>query len=811
MILGEKIREYVKEYILDEIGKVDFDKGFSTLEMLLEITLKENRFNKRFGSKLGSIDFSEWDVELGFRLPEFFEKINTIVPDKNRSWEDMKNETERAYRIAFDYTQKFETSDAEKPKVTEDIYGSVFYVYLKECIENEVWIKNAFMDAIDFCGFATKIVEDEKVFFENRFVPLKWKSNDEEKFEFDLKEGVKFLGEPGAGKTTQMKKLYLDEAQEVLKKEGHQVFPIWISCIKLQENRTKIEDAVKEALKEVEHDKYYELLLSGNHISLYIDGFNEIIESSKEMEDYKDEILFEFIDDDNAYEYLEKLFVLMEKDIIESYTMDIDEDEEKLYEVINRYNIHLLVDNSKTYHPPVIYEEDPNSNNLMGFLEYENHNGVYTTDISLINSGSLLKANGGCLIVRMNSLASNGYSYYHLKKALMTNKVTYDASKSYLDILSINTLKPQPVPINVKVILIGDMDTYDALYNLDEDFSKLFPLRAEFYPIVDVNENAINYVNRAINNKIKENNLMPITEEGRNEIIKYLSRSASRKTKINIDTTEIDKVIILANYNAKKRNSLLIDGDDIRKFAYYKERIEEEYDKLYEESKIILSVTGEKIGVINGLSVLDTGYHSFGKPVRITCIAHKGNGRIIDIHKESKLSGKIHDKSINIIRGLVSNIINSYEDIPVDFYLNFEQSYGIIDGDSASVAEVLCILSALTKKPIKQNISITGSINQLGEVQAIGGVNEKIEGFFKVCKFIDDYKGKGVLIPSSNKDELILMPEVEKAIEDGDFHIYTMDTLDDAIETLILKENETIEEFYFILKEEIKKYRSKKE
>ena len=532
---------------------------------------------------------------------------------------------------------------------------------------------------------------------------------------------------------------------------------------------------------------------------------------TKEMEDYKDEVLFEFIDDDNAYEYLEKLFVLMEKDIIESYTMDIDEDEEKLYEVINKYNVHLLVDNSKTYHPPVIYEEDPNSNNLMGFLEYENHNGVYTTDISLINSGSLLKANGGCLIIRMNSLASNGYAYYHLKKALMTNKVTYDASKSYLDILSINTLKPQPVPINVKVILIGDMDTYDTLYNLDEDFSKLFPLRAEFYPIVDVNENAVNYVNRAINNKIKENNLMPITEEGRNEIIKYLSRSASRKTKINIDTTEIDKVIILANYNAKKRNSLLIDGDDIRKFAYYKERIEEEYDKLYEESKIILSVTGEKIGVINGLSVLDTGYHSFGKPVRITCIAHKGSGRIIDIHKESKLSGKIHDKSVNIIRGLVSNIINSYEDIPVDFYLNFEQSYGVIDGDSASVAEVLCILSALTKKPIKQNISITGSINQLGEVQAIGGVNEKIEGFFKVCKFIDDYKGKGVLIPSSNKDELILMPEVEKAIEDGDFHIYTMDTLDDAIETLILKENETIEEFYFILKEEIKKYRSKKE
>ncbi len=530
---------------------------------------------------------------------------------------------------------------------------------------------------------------------------------------------------------------------------------------------------------------------------------------TKEMEDYKDEILFKFIDDDNAYEYLEKLFILMEKDIIECYTMDIDEDEEKLYEVINRYNIHLLVDNSKTYNPPVIYEEDPSVNNLMGFLEYENHNGVYTTDISLINSGSLLKANGGCLIIRMNTLASNGYSYYHLKKALMTNKVTYDASKSYLDIISINTLKPQSIPIDVKVILIGDMETYDTLYSLDEDFSKLFPLRAEFYPIVDVNRNAVNYIKSAIDDKIKVNGLMQITDEGINEIIKYLSRSASRKTKINIDTTEIDKVIILANYNAKQRNSLLIEDKDIVNVVYYKERIEEEYDKLYEENKIILSVTGEKIGVINGLSVLDTGYHSFGKPVRITCIAHKGTGKIIDIHKESKLSGKIHEKSVNIIRGLISNIVNSYEDIPVDFYLNFEQSYGIIDGDSASVAEVICILSALTKRPINQRISVTGSINQLGEVQAIGGVNEKIEGFFKVCKFIDDYKDKGVLIPSSNKDELILMPEVEKAIEEGDFHIYTMDTLEDAIETLILKEEETIEEFYFGLKEEIKKYSTK--
>ncbi|MGG7144546.1 AAA family ATPase [Clostridium nigeriense] len=531
---------------------------------------------------------------------------------------------------------------------------------------------------------------------------------------------------------------------------------------------------------------------------------------TKEMEDLKDEILFQFIDDDNSYEYLEKLFLLLEKEIIECYSMDIDEDEEKLYEVINKFEIHLLVDNSMLHNPPIIYEEDPSINNLLGFLEYENHNGVYTTDIDLINSGSLLKANGGCLIIRMNALVSNGYSYYHLKKALMTNKITYDASKSYLDIISINPLKPQPIPINVKVILIGDMETYDTLYNLDEDFGRLFSLRAEFYPIVEANANVTNYVNKSIDSKIKDNNLMPITKEGRNEVIKYLSRSASRKTKVNVDTVEIDKIIILANDNAKKRRALLIDGEDIRKIAYAKERIEEEYDKLYEENKILISVTGSRVGVVNGLSVLDTGYHSFGKPVRITCVTHKGNGKIVDIHKESRLSGKIHEKSINILRGLLGNILGAYEDIPVDFYLSFEQSYGMIDGDSASVAETICMLSALTKRPINQNISVTGSINQLGEVQAIGGVNEKIEGFFRVCEFLESYKDKGVLIPSSNKDELILMPEVEKAIEDGDFHIYIMDTLEDAIETLILKDNESLEDFYISLNEELEKYKNKK-
>lgn len=528
---------------------------------------------------------------------------------------------------------------------------------------------------------------------------------------------------------------------------------------------------------------------------------------TKEMESVKDKVLFEFIDDDNAYEYLERLFILVEKEIINSYTMSLDEDEEKIYDAINRYNIHLLVDNSLVSFPPVIFEEDPSINNLMGFLEFENHNGVYKADVSLINSGSLLRANGGCLIVRMNTLASNGYAYYHLKKSLMTSKITYDISKAYYEVISINTLKPMPIPINVKVILIGDMETYDSLYSLDEDFGKLFQLRAEFYPIVEANDNVISYVERAISRKIDENLLLPISNEAIKEIIKYLARKANSKAKVNVDISEIDKLLILSNNVAKSKEQEIIDGNAIRAVVYSREKFEEEYDRLYKEDKILISVVGKKIGVINGLSVINNGYYSFGKPLRITCVSHKGTGKIIDIHKESRLSGKIHEKSINILKGLFNNIIDPYDDIPVDFYLSFEQAYGIIDGDSASVAEAICILSSISKRPIRQNIAVTGSINQLGEVQAIGGVNEKIEGFFRVCALLDGVKDKGVLIPSSNIDELILIPEVEEAIEARDFNIYSMNSLDDAIETLILNENETLEDFYINIKNEIYKYK----
>ncbi|SCJ97651.1 Lon protease [uncultured Clostridium sp.] len=528
------------------------------------------------------------------------------------------------------------------------------------------------------------------------------------------------------------------------------------------------------------------------------------------MEEYKDEALIEFITDDDSYEYLEKLFTSIEENIVECYTMSLEDDENEIYEVLNKYDVKVIVDNSKNFSPPVIFEEDPSLNNLIGTIEYENHNGVYTTDISLITAGSILKANEGCLILRLSSLATNPTSYYYLKKMLLSNTVSFDNNKSYMEFINVSGLKPASIPIKLKVILIGDYESYDILYNSDEDFKKLFPLKAEFSSVVEISDEVIKTVISEINNKIRKDELLKVTSDGLKEILKYLCRKANCKNKLFVEKYTIERVLLLANHYAVESKSDKITEKEIIEVAYEEEDILKEMMKLYTEKKILISVQGERVGAINGLAVLDTGYYTFGKPMRITCVAYKGTGKIIDIQKESNLSGKIHEKSINILKGLLTNLLNPYEDIPVDFHLSFEQTYGLVEGDSASIAEIISILSALSRRPIKQSIAVTGSVNQFGEVQAIGGINEKVEGFYRVCEIIDCIENKGVLLPAANKDEIILTPNVEKAIKENKFHLYEMSTLNDAIEVLILNENENIEEFYKQIYDEINKYKSKK-
>ncbi|AKN33976.1 ATP-dependent protease [Clostridium carboxidivorans P7] len=522
--------------------------------------------------------------------------------------------------------------------------------------------------------------------------------------------------------------------------------------------------------------------------------------------DVKEEYFEKFTDNKDIIEFLNNICVQIEEDIKEIYSMNYEDDEDEINNAIYKYMVNVLVDNSEKNEPPVIFEEDPSVNNLLGIIEYESKNGSYITDINLMKPGSLLKANGGCIIIRANSLLNNPSAYYHLKKSIMSGKVDLDYNRGYLEFLNLTGIKPEPVKFNEKVIIIGDYNLYNLLYNYDEDFKKIFKVRAEYKSLLDINEEIKKSFLIKIYNMCRFNNFYQLSQEGITELAKFLSRKAENKNKLYIDDYELNRVLTISNNKVEEDNRDKIEQKDIIDTVYTEETVEKEINESYKDNKIFINVIGKQVGQVNGLSVIDTGYCSFGKPIRITCCCYKGEGNIIDVQKESNLSGDIHNKAISTLKGYISNLIGGYEKIPVDFHLSFEQIYGTVDGDSASVAEVVSMISALSKIGIKQNIAVTGSINQFGKVQPIGGINEKIEGFFKVCKLKDTIKDKGVLVPESNLNNIVLNKEVEEEIKNGNFHVYSMSCVKDAIEVLMGRESFGYNEIMGELSKELKKY-----
>ncbi|GAA0767538.1 AAA family ATPase [Clostridium subterminale] len=542
-----------------------------------------------------------------------------------------------------------------------------------------------------------------------------------------------------------------------------------------------------------------------------INRIREIMDNffKEEIKDLNIVIEEEFKDDSEAKAYIHYLITEIKGELEENYSINYEDDEEGIRDIIYKYDVNVIVDNSEVTYPPVIFEEDPSVSNLFGSIDYENHNNIYVSTVKSIRAGSYVRANGGCLVLRASSLLSNSQSYYYLKRAIISEKVDLDYNRGYIELFTLSSLKPVPMPINTKVIIIGDYDIYDALYNYDKEFRTIFKTRADYRGILKAENKVKTVLLKEINRLAKENKVEPITSSGIREVAKFLSRKAENKNKIYFDHDELSNLIIQANYRAVEESREFIDGDDIEKIAYRKETIEREYLELYDEKKLLIDVTGSKVGQINGLSVIDTGYTSFGKPVKITCTCFKGEGKVIDAQRESNLSGKIHTKGINILKGYINNINGGYKTLPVDFNLSFEQLYGVIDGDSASVAEALAIISALCKIPIKQNIAITGSINQFGQVQPIGGVNEKIEGFFEVCKIMDDIEDKGVIIPLSNKDNLVLSRGVERAIFEGKFKIYTIETVEDAMELIFDAEEISMDNIIDLISKQCMEYEKK--
>ncbi|OGS34353.1 MAG: hypothetical protein A2474_00780 [Elusimicrobia bacterium RIFOXYC2_FULL_34_12] len=457
-------------------------------------------------------------------------------------------------------------------------------------------------------------------------------------------------------------------------------------------------------------------------------------------------------------------------------------------EVLNKYKINLLVDNCKTKGSPIVYADNPTYQNIMGKVEYKASFGILTTDFLMIKPGVAHIANGGYMIIEAMELFRNPFAWDTLKRIIKNNQVKIEDISEKYGLISVSGLKPEPVKINFKAIIIGDPQIYKILNIFDDEFRKLFKVKVDFDTNIKRNDSSIIQYANFIASKCKEENLLPFTKHAVANIIELGSRFTNHKGKLTTRFLQISDMLREANYWAEKTSSTVVNSEHVKKAVsekiYRSNMIEEKIGELIEENTLFIDIKGSVVGQINGISVLDIGDYMFGKPSRITATTSFGNGRIINIEREAKLSGKIHSKGILILQGFLSEKFG--QDIPLSFSANigFEQSYDEIEGDSASSTELYCLISSLTGIPLRQDIAVTGSVNQKGIIQPIGGVNEKIEGFFKTCMSFGLTGSQGVMIPESNIKHLMLNDEVTNAVKEGKFHIYSVTTIEQGIELL---------------------------
>ncbi|NIS37832.1 AAA family ATPase, partial [Candidatus Saccharibacteria bacterium] len=456
-----------------------------------------------------------------------------------------------------------------------------------------------------------------------------------------------------------------------------------------------------------------------------------------------------------------------------------------------KYRVNVLVDNSKKEGPPVIVELNPTHNNLFGRLEKEMMMGALNTDFTLIKAGSLLRANGGFLVLQAEDVIRNMFSWEGLKRALRSAKVQIEELGEQLGFITTKSLRPKPIPVELKVVLIGEPYLYQLLHQYDNEFPELFKVKADFDKRMEINDENINDFFGFIATYCNKQNLNHFDGDAVTKVMEYACRLAEDQQKMSTEFGQLTDVICEANYWASqdgKSDNALVTAKHVQKAldekVYRSNLIQNRIEEMMERGTILIDTTSSVVGQVNGLSVLNLGDYEFGKPNRITATVAPGRDGIIDIEREVKLGGPIHSKGVLIISGYLSKKYAGDRPLTLNAHLVFEQSYTHMEGDSASSAELYALLSALSDIPLKQGIAVTGSVNQNGEVQAIGGVNQKIEGFFEVCKKKELTGEQGVIIPESNLKNLMLQDPVIKAIEEKKFHIWAVKTIDQGMELL---------------------------
>lgn len=494
--------------------------------------------------------------------------------------------------------------------------------------------------------------------------------------------------------------------------------------------------------------------------------------------------------DTKISEYLNQ----MVQDIIENARFFKNTQEEKIEipegipSPLKRYEVNIMVDHTHQSGAPVIYEDNPTFMNLVGQIEHLSQMGALLTDFTLIKPGSLHRANGGYLMLDAAKLLSAPYAWEGLKRALRSEDIRIESLGQIYSMISTVSLKPEPIPLNCKIILVGNSEIYNALVKADPDFSDLFKISADFETqMIRTPENE-NLFMRFLASIIRKNNLLHLDTSGATKLLAHSTRLTSDSERISVSLDLISDLLKESNLFAKQSAKTVVSEQEVQQAINAQvrraSRIHEKIIDEIERGTLLIDLEGKYIGQVNGLSVFEFGNYFFGHPARITAVARMGEGNVVDIQREIKMGGPIHSKGVLILSGFLKSRFATEVPFSISASLVFEQSYGIVEGDSASLAELCALLSALSQFPLFQSIAVTGSINQHGDVQPVGAINEKIEGFYDFCHRGGLAGNPGVIIPKANIKHLALKENVIEAVNQGKFKIYSVETIDDCMELL---------------------------
>lgn len=567
----------------------------------------------------------------------------------------------------------------------------------------------------------------------------------------------------------QFKELGPDERAEItarseeLQKEAYGIIR------KMKELELEAEEAVKE----------WENQIALFAVGMHIDNLKERYRDYSEIVRY-----FQNVQDD----ILDNLDSFREEEASDEAQVTLPALFKRSSNPTERYRVNLLVDNSRLEGAPVIVDYNPNYYNLMGRVDYENEFGVVTSDYSMIKPGLFHQANGGFLILQVLDILNNPQSWESIKRTLKTRQVAIENIKEQMGLMAVSPIKPEPIPVDVKIILVGSSLLYHALYEYDRDFAKLFKIKADFDDSMEWNDENIQRLAGFISAFCRKEGICHFDPSGVAEVVQYCSWLVQDQEKLTARFNEIVNILAEAAAWCEIDGCTLVNGSHVKKAIREKLRRSGKYDEdlqeLLKNGTIMIDTDGEVVGQINGLSVLDVGDYMFGKPSRITAATYMGKSGIVNIEREVDMSGVTHTKGVMILSGYIGQ--KYAQDIPLSLTASicFEQLYSGVDGDSASSTELYAILSSLSGLPIKQGIAVTGSVNQRGEIQPIGGATQKIEGFFEICKFRGLTGRQGVIIPIQNVRNLVLNDDVVEAVSKGLFHIYAVRDVDEGIEIL---------------------------